>query len=214
MSTLGKMQKVQLKELPLKEFSKLNQPFEMFKEWYEQNTQMHPKEPTAVSLSTVDAGGWPQARTVLLKSFDSSGFVFFTNYQSAKGKQLLAAKKAQLLFFWDQLARQVRVWGAVEKTTEEESDEYFETRPYLSQIGAWASNQSEEIVNREWLEKRVEEFKTKYPPGKVPRPAHWGGFRVVPSKFEFWAGRENRLHDRFLMEKSGNGTWTPKRLSP
>jgi pyridoxamine 5'-phosphate oxidase len=188
-------------------------PFDQFNRWYEEYVSTNPKEPTAMTLSSLGADGWPQARVVLLKNHDKDGFTFFTNYESHKSQQLKSHPKAQLLFFWDTLARQVRIWGEVSKTSQIESDEYFATRHYVSQLGAWASRQSEPLASREELIDKVEQLKIKYPEGKVPRPPHWGGWRLKPTAFEFWQGRENRLHDRFLFQLE-NGNWKAQRLNP
>lgn len=188
-------------------------PLDLFSLWYSEFREKKSKEPTAMVLATSNTEGKPSARTVLLKSYDQNGFVFFTNYDSQKGHDLKSNPWAQLLFYWEPLARQVRILGAVERTSTEESDRYFASRPYLSQIGAYASEQSKKIKNRETLVERAEELKQKYPEGKVPRPSGWGGFCVKPISFEFWIGRENRLHDRFLYEKQ-SGIWQISRLAP
>lgn len=197
------------------EVEKLNQnPFQFFSQWFEEYKKTGPREPTAMMLATASRAGVPSVRTVLLKSFDEKGFIFFTNYSSHKSAELIENPHAQLLFYWESLGRQVRVAGRVEKVSARESDEYFASRPYLSQIGAWASDQSQKIPNRQWLVDRVKEFSDRYPEGApVPRPPHWGGFRIVPTSFEFWQGQENRLHDRAFYEWVGS-TWQISRLSP
>ena len=188
-------------------------PIAQFDVWMNEAIAAEADEPTAMTLSTVGADGRPSSRVVLLKGFDSSGFVFFTNYNSRKGRALAANPFAALNFFWPELERQVNISGVVSKVSDEESDEYFQSRPYLSRIGAWASAQSEEIASRAVVMARAAKFAAKYALGTVPRPPHWGGFRVIPDRIEFWQGRPNRLHDR-IMYRSQDGTWTIARLSP
>lgn len=188
-------------------------PYVQFNLWFEDYKKTHPIEATAMTLATVDHAGWPQARVVLLKNHDQMGFTFYTNYQSNKSLQLTLTPKAQLLFFWDKLARQVRVWGDIVQTSQSDSDEYFASRHYVSQLGAWASQQSKPLSSRQELIQKVELLKQKYKPGAVPRPPHWGGWKLTPTAFEFWQGQENRLHDRFLYELSGDA-WKVQRLNP
>lgn len=188
-------------------------PFDLFNAWYDDFVRSKPVEPTAMTLATLDESGFPQARVVLLKNHDASGFTFFTNYESHKSQQMTRHPKAQLLFFWDTLMRQVRVWGEVTKASEKESDDYFSTRHYVSQLGAWASKQSQPLGSRRELIERVEQLKQKYAEGQVPRPPHWGGWRLMPTAFEFWQGRDNRLHDRFLYRLE-SGVWIRQRLNP
>lgn len=166
-----------------------------------------------MTLATATKDGNPDARIVLLKSFDDSGFVFYTNYQSRKGKELIENPRACLLFYWASLWRQVRIEGSVEKVTEEESVAYFQSRPLGSKLGAWASNQSEVVASREILETRFEELQKQFG-DNVPRPPHWGGYRVKPDAIEFWQGQENRLHDRlrYLLQK--DRSWLIERLGP
>ncbi len=166
-----------------------------------------------MTLATAGRDGRPCARIVLLKSFDEQGFVFYTNYHSRKARELADNSQACLLFYWPQLWRQVRIEGTTEKVSEEESDQYFHSRPLGSQIGAWASEQSEAIENRAVLEKRFEEFTSKFR-DHVPRPPHWGGYRVKPSMIEFWQGQENRLHDRLRYTLQADGSWLIERLAP
>ena len=166
-----------------------------------------------MTLATTDSEGQPSARIVLLKSFDDRGFVFYTNYNSRKGRDLADNPRACLLFYWSPLWRQVRVEGTIEKVSEAESDEYFHSRPLGSKIGAWASDQSQPVSGRAQLEKRFEEFGWKFA-DNVPRPPHWGGYRVRPSEIEFWQGRENRLHDRLRYKLQKDGTWLIERLAP
>jgi pyridoxamine 5'-phosphate oxidase len=186
-------------------------PFKQFETWYGEVLNSDIKEPTAVTLATSSKDGTPSARTVLLKGFDEDGFVFFTNYESRKGKNLIENPVGELLFYWMDLQRQVRISGRVEKTSREESEEYFKTRPIKSRIGAWASKQSSIIPNREHLEKQFAEFEKKFG-DDVPLPPHWGGFRLIPEQFEFWQGRESRLHDRICYKKK-DGVWEIVRLA-
>lgn len=188
-------------------------PLDLFNSWYTEYCSCKPIEPTAMTLATCTKEGRPSVRTVLFKSFDDSGFVFFTNFLSHKSVDLESNPQAELLFFWEPLIRQVRIYGKVEKVTKAESDSYFQTRPYLSQIGAWASLQSQKIESRNWLMKRFEDYQNQFPEGKVPRPKNWGGYRLKPIQYEFWLGKENRLHDRFLYERHGMD-WSISRLSP
>ena len=166
-----------------------------------------------MTLATATKDGTPAARIVLLKSFDEHGFVFYTNYQSRKGMELSENERACLLFYWSPLWRQVRIEGSVEKVSEAESDRYFQSRPLGSRIGAWASKQSEVFESRAALEKRFEEFSLKFA-ANVPRPPHWGGYRLKPTTIEFWQGRDNRLHDRLRYRLQDNGAWIVERLGP
>lgn len=187
-------------------------PFKQFAAWFEQARQSEILEPNAMALSTVDALGRPSSRMVLLKGVDHGGFVFFTNYESRKGQDLSANAKAALLFWWDRLHRQVRIEGRVERVGDEESASYFQSRPYGSRIGAAASPQSRPVKSRAELEERFAALEALHP-DNVPRPAHWGGFRVMPDHFEFWQGRESRLHDRLVYVPDGEG-WRIERLAP
>ena len=170
-------------------------------------------EPNAMTLATAGPDGRPSARIVLLRGYDARGFVFFTNYESRKGRELEANPHAALVFHWHDLERQIRIEGPVERTSAEESDAYFETRPVGSRMGAWASRQSEVIADRKTLEDRVRALELEYPDGQVRRPDYWGGYRVIPSVIEFWQGRPSRLHDRLRYTRSAHG-WFIERLSP
>ncbi|AFZ58377.1 pyridoxamine 5'-phosphate oxidase [Anabaena cylindrica FACHB-243] len=189
-------------------------PFIQFKTWFDQATTAQLPEPNAMTLATCTPDGKPSARMVLLKDFDERGFVLFTNYNSHKGQELTANPHAALVFWWAELERQVRIVGTVEKISKEQSDGYFEMRSANSRLGAWASNQSEVIAGREVLERQLQEFQRKYENQEVPRPPHWGGFRVIPQEIEFWQGRSSRLHDRLLYTHLDHGSWKIERLSP
>ena len=198
----------------LNETDLLDTPFQQFQRWLEQAIAAELPEPNAMTLATLSKEGKPIARMVLLKGLDEKGFVFYTNYDSAKGKQLTETDSAALVFWWAGLERQVRVEGTVEKVSSEESDAYFQSRPKASQLGAWASPQSQVIENRDILEKRLAQLEEKYATEKVPRPSHWGGFRVIPTAIEFWQGRPSRLHDRIQYELDEKGDWFYQRLAP
>jgi len=189
-------------------------PFIVFKQWLERAVSSGRLEPNAMTLATISPEGKPRARMVLLKDFDPLGFVLFTNYHSAKGQELIANPNAALVFWWGELQRQIRIEGTVEKISEEESDNYFFVRPWESRLGAWASNQSEVISGRDILEKRLTELKEEYAGREVPRPPHWGGFRLIPSLIEFWQGRPSRLHDRLCYYRQEDGSWQRQRLAP
>jgi pyridoxamine 5'-phosphate oxidase len=190
----------------------LADPLTQFRRWYEGAVAAGVVEPEAMALATASANGTPSVRFVLLKGIDARGVEFFTNYESRKGGELIANPWAALAVLWKPLQRQVRLEGAVEVLTPEESDAYFATRSRGSQLGAWASMQSEVIPDREWLEARLANVDAQYP-GEVPRPPHWGGFRLLPSMIEFWEGRPNRLHDREIFRRV-DGAWVASRLSP
>jgi len=187
-------------------------PFRQFDAWMKEALSAKVFEPTAMTVATIDARGRPAARICLLKGADERGFVFFTNYESRKGRDLDAHPAAALVFFWKELERQVRIEGTVEKVTPEESDAYYRTRPLGSRIGAWASPQSARLASREWLEARWSDLSRAYGEDP-PRPPHWGGYRVVPDAFEFWQGRRSRLHDRVAYERE-HGAWKVARLAP
>lgn len=188
-------------------------PFVQFAAWFDEAVASEIFEPNAMHLGTASLDGIPSGRTVLLKGFDAAGFTFFTNYNSRKGRELGANPNCYLHFFWQELERQVVIHGTAAKVSAQESDDYFAVRPYQSQIGALASEQSSVIESREVLETRFEDLSAKYPEGSVPRPEHWGGFTVTPTEFEFWQGRRSRLHDRIRYTLSG-GAWKIERLSP
>ena len=188
-------------------------PIEQFNKWWDEAVKSEIEELNAMTLATASAEGVPSARIVLLKEYNERGFVFFTNYESAKGQELTQNPRATLLFFWKELERQVKITGMVEKITATESDEYYYSRPLGSRIGAWASPQSQIIENREWLEKRVEDL-NKQNEEDIKRPSHWGGFRVKPVMIEFWQGRPSRLHDRIQYTLDDNGKWKIERLAP
>ncbi len=188
-------------------------PFRQFEHWYSQAIDSGIAEPNSMSLATVDATGQPHARTVLLKLYDTQGFVFFTNYESDKARQIDSKPKVALLFPWVALGRQVRINGNAARIPLHESASYFATRPRGSQIGAWASPQSQVITTRSLLEARFDEMKRKFAHGEIPLPSFWGGYRVVPDSIEFWQARENRLHDRFLYTRQGE-EWSIERRAP
>lgn len=192
----------------------LADPISQFRAWMEEAVQAGLLEPNAMTLATVNEAGVPAARTVLLKGLDERGFRFFTNYQSQKGQDLAHQPRAAVSFLWRELERQVNIQGRVEKISREESEQYFHSRPYLSQIGAWVSEeQSSAIASRSYLEEREDLFKTRYPE-EVPLPDFWGGYLVIPEVVEFWQGRESRLHDRVCYRLADNGLWIQARLSP
>lgn len=188
-------------------------PFLQFEVWYHIHHQFKSPEPTVVALATADKSGRPSCRMVLLKSYDKNGFVFYTNFESRKGRELESNPFASLAFYFGEMARQIRVCGRVVQVSDAESDEYFSSRPFESRLSAIASKQSSEIQTREDLERKIIELREKYAGKEVPRPKNWGGFRIVPDEIEFWQGRLNRLHDRFLYKRE-NSAWSIKRLSP
>lgn len=187
-------------------------PLDQFAQWFDAALKSELREPTAMALATVGGDGRPSARMVLLKSYDARGFVFYTNYDSRKGRELAANPHASLLLYWAELERQIRIEGEIEKLGAAESDEYFRTRPLGARIGAWASPQSE-VLGKAALMARVAEMGVRH--GLNPgRPPHWGGYRLAPREFEFWQGRPSRLHDRIRYRKSADGGWVIERLAP
>jgi pyridoxamine 5'-phosphate oxidase len=187
-------------------------PFDLFTRWFDEAVAAQVPEPNAMTLATVDASGQPSARIVLIKGYDQDGFVFYTNYESRKGQELLAEPRAALLFFWQPLERQIRIEGTIAKIDGATSDAYYRSRPLSSRIGAWASPQSQPIT-REALEARTAEFGERYG-DDPPRPPHWGGYRLRPEAFEFWQGRRSRLHDRLRFHRDEQSQWSLDRLAP
>ncbi len=200
-------------EPPLRRADLAPDPFQQFARWMQDALHAEGPLPNAMTLATAGPDARPSARTILLKSVDPAGFVFFTNYGSRKARDLAVNRFAALLFHWPTLERQAAVCGPVERTSDEESDEYFQTRPRGSQLGAWASAQSEIIAGRDVLEQALRSVEQRFGDGPIPRPPQWGGFRLAPDEFEFWQARPNRLHDRFRYRRSSDG-WTIDRLSP
>lgn len=189
-------------------------PFLLFSEWLAEATEHEPNDPNAMALATVDDAGMPDVRMVLLKGFGADGFVFYTNLESRKGRQLAQIPKTALCFHWKSIRRQVRVRGDVERVTPEEADAYFATRPRLAKIGAWASTQSEPLESRFALEKAVALTTARFGVGEVPRPPHWSGFRIVPAEIEFWRDGAFRLHERVRFSRAEAGCWTKALLYP
>jgi pyridoxamine 5'-phosphate oxidase len=189
-------------------------PFQQFQVWFDQAVAATLPEPNAMTLATATPEGIPSARVVLLKGFDTRGFVFYTNYHSRKGQELAQNPQAALVFWWAELERQVRIEGHIEKVSDQETETYFHSRPIGSQLGAWASHQSQVIGSRDELERRLDELKTQYESQVIPRPPHWGGYRLSPRAIEFWQGRPSRLHDRLIYKRLDDTRWTLERLSP
>jgi pyridoxamine 5'-phosphate oxidase len=200
-------------ELKKSDFTLSDAPIMLFGEWLEDATKSELNDPNAVALATVDASGMPNVRMVLLKGYDERGFVFYTNFESAKGTEILSSMKAAMGFHWKTLRRQVRIRGNVEIVSDAEADEYYASRARGSRIGAWASKQSRPLESRFALEKAVAVVTAKYPIGEIPRPPHWSGFRIKPVEIEFWHDGAFRLHDRVKFVRDGDG-WTKSRLYP
>jgi pyridoxamine 5'-phosphate oxidase len=198
---------------PLSEVHSDSSPMRQFAHWFEQVRHTEP-DPTAMALATASPDGRPSVRTVLLKGIDDRGYIFYTNYESRKAREMEATGRASLLFFWASVERQVRIDGTVERISPAESDTYFETRPLDSRLSVYASKQSAAIESRDVLEEAFERVKRTYGDGPVPRPEWWGGYRVVPDEFEFWQGRTSRLHDRLRYVKRPDGSWHRERLAP
>ena len=189
-------------------------PLQQFRHWFDQALAAGTNEPNAMVLATADAAGKPSTRVVLLKGLDERGFVFFTNYESRKARELAVNRHAALNFFWVELERQVCVTGSVTQVPREEAEAYFKTRPRGSRLGAWASKQSDTVPSREVLEARLQELEKQYPGEEIPLPPFWGGYVLAPREIDFWQGRPNRLHDRFRYSKQSDGRWLVARLSP
>lgn len=203
-----------MNNVPLLETDLDKNPLRQFARWFEEAKQRQPVSPEAMTVSTCGADGVVSSRVSLLKGCDAHGFVFYTNYNSRKGTQISENPRISLCFYWAVLERQVRVEGVAVKTTAEESDAYFATRPRGSQLGAWASNQSSVIPGRGDLDRRFAELEASYKERQIPRPPHWGGYRVIPVEIEFWQGRPDRLHDRFVYRLREPKDWVIERLSP
>lgn len=188
-------------------------PIDFFAKWFDEAQQAKVHEVNAMTLATIDKNNFPDARIVLLKGFDEKGFTFFTNYNSQKGQSLLANPKAALVFFWQELERQVRIQGLVEKLSDIENDDYFNSRPDASKLGAWSSPQSQIISERAFLDENFQRYKLQFQQIPIPRPTHWGGYRVIPNTIEFWQGRSSRMHDRIVFQREG-ASWKKTRLAP
>jgi len=205
--------RVDYKKHKLEEADVNRNPIFQFEKWFQDAKVANVPEPYAMTLATANKEGQPTARIVLMRKFDEKGFVFYTNYLSRKGNDILENPKAGLLFFWHEQERQVRIEGVLEKDTEQESDLYFQSRPHESKIGAWTSEQGKVIESRKVLDERFLEYSEKYPDEFVPRPPHWGGYLLRPTAIEFWQGRPSRLHDRILFTLE-NSVWKMERLAP
>jgi pyridoxamine 5'-phosphate oxidase len=195
------------------DFTDATEPFSLFAEWFDEAKAHEPNDPEAMALATVDPDGMPNVRMVLLKGVDEHGFVFFTNFESTKGREVLASPKAALCLHWKSLRRQVRVRGTVTPVSAAEADAYFDSRPRGARIGAWASQQSRPLESRFALEKAVASYTAKFGVGEIPRPEHWSGFRVAPTSIEFWRSGTFRLHDRIVFTRTDDG-WDKSRLYP
>jgi pyridoxamine 5'-phosphate oxidase len=204
-----------LNALSSSDFTEVDDPFALFHAWFAEAAEKEINDPDAVTLATVDASGLPDARAMLCKQVDERGFVFYTNGQSAKGAEIAANPKAAILFHWKSLRRQVRARGTLARLSDAESDAYFVTRPRVSRIGAWASQQSQPLESRARLEQTVAELTAKFGDGAIPRPPHWGGFRLTPVQIEFWHDGQYRLHDRVVFTRAREGEpWRRQRLFP
>ena len=202
-------------ELTTSDFTEQNEPFQLFADWLKEAEASEINDPNAVALATVDEDGLPNVRMVLLKGFDHDGFVFYTNFESQKGREVLGQKKAAMCFHWKTLRRQVRLRGPVEVVSDEEADAYYKTRARGSRIGAWASKQSRPLESRFALEKAVAEYTARYAIGEIPRPPHWSGFRIRPTSIEFWKDQKFRLHDRIeFRRETPDGGWGKVRMYP
>ncbi len=202
-------------ELTTSDFTEQNEPFQLFADWLKEAEASEINDPNAVALATVDEDGLPNVRMVLLKGFDQDGFVFYTNFESQKGREVLGQKKAAMCFHWKTLRRQVRLRGPVEVVSDEEADAYYKTRARGSRIGAWASKQSRPLESRFALEKAVAEYTARYAIGEIPRPQHWSGFRIKPTSIEFWKDQKFRLHDRIEFRRgTPDGGWDKVRMYP
>ncbi|WP_173931038.1 pyridoxamine 5'-phosphate oxidase [Chelativorans sp. Marseille-P2723] len=201
-------------ELKNTQTTERDEPFRMFGEWLKEAERSEPNDPNAVALATVDPDGMPNVRMVLLKGYDNRGFVFYTNFESTKGVEILSSMKAAMCFHWKSLRRQVRIRGSVEKVSNEEADAYFASRPRGSRIGAWASKQSRTLESRYALEKAVAGYTAKFSVGEIPRPDYWSGLRIKPMSIEFWQDKQFRLHDRLVFSATDDGRWTTTRLYP
>jgi pyridoxamine 5'-phosphate oxidase len=200
-------------ELTTGDFTEASEPFRLFADWLDDAGRSEPNDPNAVALATVDADGLPDVRMVLLKGFDERGFVFYTNFESAKGREILDTMKAAMCFHWKSLRRQVRIRGPVEVVSDAEADAYYASRPRGSRIGAWASKQSRPLESPFALEKAVAEYTARHAVGDIPRPSWWSGFRILPQTIEFWHDRPFRLHDRVVFRRQGDD-WEKARLYP
>lgn len=202
-------------ELTTGDFTEESEPFALFARWLKDAEGSEPNDPNAVAVATVDEGGLPNVRMVLLKGFDEQGFVFYTNFESQKGQEILGQKKAAMCFHWKSLRRQVRIRGPVEVVSDAEADAYYASRPRGSRIGAWASKQSRPLEGRFALEKSVAEYAARYAIGEIPRPSYWSGFRICPTLIEFWHDRQFRLHDRVEFRREDPaGNWSKVRMYP
>jgi pyridoxamine 5'-phosphate oxidase len=202
-------------ELTTSDFTEQNEPFQLFADWLKEAEASEINDPNAVALATVDEDGLPNVRMVLLKGFDQDGFVFYTNFERQKGREVLGQKKAAMCFHWKTLRRQVRLRGPVEVVSDEEADAYYKTRARGSRIGAWASKQSRPLESRFALEKAVAEYTARYAIGEIPRPQHWSGFRIKPTSIEFWKDQKFRLHDRIEFRRATpEGGWDKVRMYP